>query len=162
MDISLRKGFSFGLTSAVITTLGLIVGLGASTHSKFVIVGGIITIAISDAFSDALGIYVSGELDKRKTKKTLWEVTLSTFFAKLVFMFTFIIPFLLLELYPAAAISILWGLLLIGSLIFEIAKEEKITPWKVILKHLIVMIVVLVITFCFGQLTYKVFNYLPR
>ena len=52
----LRTGISFGLTSAVISTLGLMVGLHSGTGSKKVILAGVITIAIADAFSDALGI----------------------------------------------------------------------------------------------------------
>jgi acid phosphatase family membrane protein YuiD len=59
MKDSLRTGISFGLTSAVITTLGLMVGLHSGTHSKIVVLAGILTIAIADAFSDALGIHVS-------------------------------------------------------------------------------------------------------
>ena len=61
MKPSYRTGLSFGLTSGIITTLGLIVGLNGSTHSKFAVIGGILTIAIADAFSDALGIHVSQE-----------------------------------------------------------------------------------------------------
>ena len=34
MKHSVRTGLSFGLTSGVITTLGLMVGLHAGTHSK--------------------------------------------------------------------------------------------------------------------------------
>ncbi len=56
---SLKIGFSFGLASGIITTLGLIVGLHSGTHSKKVVIGGILTIAIADAFSDALGIHLS-------------------------------------------------------------------------------------------------------
>jgi len=56
---SLKTGFSFGLTSGIITTLGLIVGLNSSTRSKLVVLGGILIIAIADAFSDAFGIHVS-------------------------------------------------------------------------------------------------------
>jgi len=57
MKDSLRTGISFGLTSAVITTLGLMVGLHSGTHSKIVVLAGILTIAIADAFSDALGTF---------------------------------------------------------------------------------------------------------
>lgn len=53
MRLSIRKGFSFGLTSGVITTLGLIVGLHSSTHSDLSVIGGILSIAIADAMSDA-------------------------------------------------------------------------------------------------------------
>ena len=59
MKDSLRTGISFGLTSAVITTLGLMVGLHSGTHSKIVVFAGILTIAIADAFSDALGSHDS-------------------------------------------------------------------------------------------------------
>jgi len=52
---------SFGLTSGIITTLGLIVGLHSGTHSKLAVIGGILTIAMADALSDALGIHVSEE-----------------------------------------------------------------------------------------------------
>ena len=55
MREAFRTGASFGLTSGVLTTLGLIVGLYAGTHSKLAVMGGIFTIAIADALSDALG-----------------------------------------------------------------------------------------------------------
>ncbi len=49
MKAQIRKGFGFGLTSGIITTLGLIVGLHSSTHSKLAVIGGVIIIAIADA-----------------------------------------------------------------------------------------------------------------
>jgi hypothetical protein len=74
MKDTIKTGLCFGLTSAIITTLGLIVGLHSFAGSKMVIIGGIFTIAIADAFSDALGIHVSEEaensLKKRKTSIT--------------------------------------------------------------------------------------------
>ena len=47
MRLSLKIGFSFGLTSGVITTLGLMVGLHSGTNSKLAVMGGILTIAIA-------------------------------------------------------------------------------------------------------------------
>ena len=44
MKDSLRTGVSFGLTSAVITTLGLMIGLHSGTHSRIVVLSGILTI----------------------------------------------------------------------------------------------------------------------
>ena len=67
MKHSLRTGFCFGLTSGIITTIGLMAGLYSSTNSKFV-VGGILTIAVADAFSDALGIHISEESKHNGTK----------------------------------------------------------------------------------------------
>ena len=71
MRHSLRVGFSFGITSGIITTLGLMVGLNSSTRSGLVVIGGILTIAIADAFSDALGIHISEESENRHTAKEI-------------------------------------------------------------------------------------------
>ena len=49
MKASFKTGLSFGLTSGVITTLGLMVGLHSGTHSRTVVIDGILTIAIADA-----------------------------------------------------------------------------------------------------------------
>jgi len=71
MMLSIRKGFSFGLTSGIITTLGLIVGLHSGTHSALVIIGGILVIAVADAMSDALGIHVSEEFENKHSAKEI-------------------------------------------------------------------------------------------
>ena len=78
MKHSLKVGFNFGLTSGIITTLGLMVGLHASTHSKLVVIGGILTIAIADALSDAIGIHIAEESENKHTAKEVWESTFST------------------------------------------------------------------------------------
>ena len=80
MKHSLKVGFSFGLTSGIITTLGLLTGLNSSTNSKLVVIGGILTIAIADAFSDALGIHVSEESENKHTSREIWESTFFYFF----------------------------------------------------------------------------------
>ncbi|HID72702.1 TPA: hypothetical protein EYP38_02060, partial [Candidatus Micrarchaeota archaeon] len=73
MKRSIKTGFSFGLTSAIITTLGLMVGLNAGTHSSLAVIGGVITIAIADSLSDALGIHVSTEALNKYSDKEIWE-----------------------------------------------------------------------------------------
>ena len=82
MKSSIRKGFSFGLTSGIITTLGLIVGLNSGTHSTILVIGGICIIAIADGMSDALGIHVSEESENIHSTKEIWESTISTFISK--------------------------------------------------------------------------------
>ena len=151
MKHSVKIGFIFGLTSGTITTLGLMVGLHAGTHSKIVVLGGILTIAIADAFSDALGIHISEEAENKHTTKDIWESTISTFLSKFVFALTFIVPILLLQLSTAIIVSVVWGLSLLGLLSFCIAKEQKVKPWKVIMEHIVTALVVIVITHYVGD-----------
>jgi len=151
MKLSIRKGLCFGLTSGIITTLGLIVGLHSGTHSKLVILGGILAIAVADAFSDALGIHISEESEIKHTVKEIWESTISTFLSKLVFALTFIIPIVVFELSTAIMVSVIWGLSLLCILSFIVAKEQKTKPWKVIAEHLIIAVVVIIITHYVGD-----------
>ena len=155
MRISFKKGFSFGLTSGIITTLGLIVGLHSSTHSKIVVIGGILVIAIADALSDALGIHISEESENQHTTREIWESTGMTFFSKFVFALTFIIPILLLPLTTAIIISVIWGLALIVAFSFYLAKKQNVKPYKVVFEHLVIAILVIIITHYVGDLVAK-------
>ena len=151
MKHSLKVGFSFGVTSGIITTLGLMVGLHSGTHSKVVVIGGVLTIAIADAFSDALGIHVSEEFENKHTVKQIWMATIATFLSKFVFALTFIIPLLLFELSTAIMISIIWGLSILCLLSYRIAMEQKINPWKVIAEHLVIALIVIILTHYLGD-----------
>lgn len=152
MRISIRKGLGFGLTSGIITTLGLIVGLNSGTHSKLVILGSILIIAIADASSDALGMHISEESGSKKTtRKQVWESTASTFLFKFIFALSFIIPILIFELQTAIIISIVWGLLLLALFSFYIAKQKNMNPLKSIFEHLIIAVIVIIITHLLGN-----------
>ncbi|MCX6750599.1 MAG: hypothetical protein NTZ83_04025 [Candidatus Pacearchaeota archaeon] len=157
--ISIRKGVSFGLASGIITTLGLMIGLYASTNSKLAVLGGILTIAFADAFSDALGVHVSEESGKKgKSAKKIWESTLATFFSKIVFALSFLIPILLLPINTAIIISIIWGLFLITILSYFIAKHREEKPSSVIFEHLLIAIVVIILSEIIGNLIARFFG----
>jgi VIT1/CCC1 family predicted Fe2+/Mn2+ transporter len=151
MRHSFKTGFSFGLTSGIITTLGLMVGLHSGTHSKLVVIGGILTIAIADAFSDALGIHVSEESENKHSVKEIWESTIFTFVAKFVFAMTFLVPILLFSLGTAIVVSIAWGLSTLSIFSLYIAKEQGEKSWKVVGEHLVIAVVVIIITHNVGH-----------
>jgi hypothetical protein len=145
MNHQLKTGLSFGLTSAIITTLGLMIGLISGTESKIVVIGGILTIAIADAFSDALGIHLSEESEGKHTRKEIWEASLATFFFKAIFGLSFLPAVLIFPLSLAAVINVAYGLSLLSLLSYFLAKWEKEVAWKVILEHLIVAIIVIIL-----------------
>ena len=151
MKDSLRTGIYFGLTSAVITTLGLMVGLHSGTHSKIVVLAGILTIAIADAFSDALGIHVSKEAENKHTIKQIWAATISTFLAKFLFAVTFVVPVVFFALSTAIVMSLIWGLSILTILSYVIAKSQQKPPWKIVGEHLMIAIIVIGITHWVGD-----------
>jgi VIT1/CCC1 family predicted Fe2+/Mn2+ transporter len=151
MRESLKTGFNFGLTSGIITTLGLMVGLEAGTHSTLAVIGGILTIAIADAFSDSLGIHVCEESENKHTTREIWESTISTFMFKFVFALTFIVPVLFLDLNTAVIVSVVWGLAVISVLSFNMAKKQKKPFWNVVGEHVVIALVVITITHFVGD-----------
>ena len=151
MRTSLKIGFSFGLTSGVITTLGLMVGLHAGTHSMPAVLGGILTIAVADAMSDALGIHVAEESKNNGQTGEIWESTLATFAAKFVIAGTFAVPVLFLPLDVAIAASLAWGLSLLAMLSYALARAQQVAPWKVIGEHVVIGLWVVTMTHYLGE-----------
>ncbi|MFH1234936.1 MAG: hypothetical protein V1493_04980 [Candidatus Diapherotrites archaeon] len=153
MQDSLKKGLSFGLTSATITTLGMIVGLHSSTHSVMAVIGGVISIAVADAFSDALGIHISEEAEGRHSDKEIWEATIATFVSKFLFAMTFIIPILLMpkDIETAIIVCVLYGFSLIIIISLLIGREEKQKTHMVVIEHLAIAVAVVVIAHFVGD-----------
>jgi len=151
MKDSLRTGITFGLTSAVITTLGLMVGLHSGTGKKFVVLAGILTIAIADAFSDALGIHIAEEAENVHTPKQIWVATIATFLTKFLFAMSFAVPVVLLNLSTAIIVSLIWGMSILALLSFVMARAQGKPPWVVICEHLMIAIVVVTVTHWVGD-----------
>lgn len=158
MNHSLSIGFSFGLTSGIITTLGLMVGLHSGTHSQLVVIGGILTIAIADAFSDALGIHVSEESENKHSAKEIWQSTAATFASKFFVALSFVLPVLLLQLSTAILVGAAWGLLLLAALSYFIAKKDGKKAKGAVAEHLFIAVCVIVLTHFAGDAIGRMFG----
>ncbi len=151
MRTALKVGFSFGLTSGVITTLGLMVGLHAGTHSMPAVLGGILTIAVADAMSDALGIHVAEESKNHGNIREIWESTIATFAAKFIIAGTFAVPVLVMPLDLAILVSLIWGLALLAVLSYALARAQRVPSWKVIGEHVVIAVCVVAMTHYLGE-----------
>ena len=153
-DKSFRAGFGFGIASGVITTLGLIIGLYASTNSLKVVLGGIITIAIADSFSDAFGMHLSQEAQGTCTKH-IWLSSLFTFLFKFIITISFLPIFFITNIKTGIILDIIWGYILLVSFSYFLAKKTKNSPIKVILEHFAIMSFVIIATYYVGLLIEK-------
>ena len=153
-----RTGLFFGATSGVITTLGLITGLNAGTHSLTAVLGGILVIAVADAMSDALGIHLAEEADPNATTQHIWAATISTFFNKFIFAISFAVPLLMLPLSQAVIASIVWGMFVIIVLSYFLARTQKASPVAIIAEHLGIAILVVVFSHLIGAWVSRTFS----
>lgn len=154
----IRTGLFFGATSGVITTLGLITGLNAGTHSIAAVLGGIFVIAVADSMSDALGIHLAEEADPNATADHIWAATVSTFLNKFVFALSFAVPLLLLPLDQAVLASVAWGMLIITVLSYFIAKAQQASPLAIIGEHLGIALLVVGLSHTIGLWVGRTFS----
>lgn len=158
MNKAQKVGISFGLTSATITTLGLIIGLDAGTGSRLAVASGILAIAVSDAFSDALGVHLAKESEGNFSKTEIREATISTFLYKFFFALTFLIPIMLLPSPWSIYAALIWGATILIALNYYIAKSNGEKPWKIITEHLFISILVMGLSWGTGLMIAKFLN----
>jgi VIT1/CCC1 family predicted Fe2+/Mn2+ transporter len=158
MKRAITTGVSFGLTSGVITTLGLIVGLHSGTHSMLAVIGGVLTIAVADALSDALGIHIAEESRADRRPAQIWQATVATFLTKLAMALTFLVPLLWFDLGTAIVASMAWGFTVLTWLSVRLARAQAIPAWKVIGEHLLIAAVVVIVTHWLGDWTAATFG----
>lgn len=158
MKNSYLKGLTFGIASGIVTTLGLMVGLYSGTHSKLAVLGGILTIAIADALSDAFGMHLSEESSEHNNQPEIWESMVATFIAKLIIALTFALPVIFLDLMSAIYVSFTWALLLLGVVSMLIAGWRKESRTHAILEHWGIATAVVIISYYVGVLIDKFFG----
>ena len=147
-----KKGLGFGLTSGVITTLGLIVGINVITESRLAVISSIITIAIADAISDGFGIHIVEETNIKNSKKNIWLASFYTFLAKFIVALSFMIPVILFSLQQAIRISVIWGFIIIILLSYSMAVQRKESKIKMIISHVIITSIVLFLVYSVGKI----------
>ena len=156
-DFFLSTKFSFGSTSAIITNIALIIGLDTATSSKLAIIGSLLVIALADNVSDSLGIHVYQEsvgLSQRK----VWVLTFTNFISRLIISLGFIFIILVFPLDLAVIFSIIYGLLILSIVTYLIALNRKVNPWRSIMEHLTIAIIIIFLSKFFGNTIVKFFK----
>ena len=157
-------GSSFGSISGIITGLGLILGMYGADLSINSIIISLVSIALSDSISDALGIYYGVEAQnifrinnsletKQKQNQNqqnqenndpIRQAQL-TFIAKLVLPLLMIIPFILFESKKNAVISnIVFGTIVIYYVSSKIFKSRTNTYQNIIITWLAILVTYLI------------------
>lgn len=148
---AIEVGMSFGLTSGVITTTGLMVGVYAGTTSQTAVVASVLTIALADAMSDALGIHIAEESENIHSAAEIWVATLTTFLAKLCIAGSFLVALLLFDLRTGVVVNIVYGIVLMTVYNFLIGRKQKIQTWRVVAEHLLIAVLVVVLAYLIGN-----------
>ena len=135
--------YSFGATSAIVTSLAFIVSLSGSPAPRTPIIGSLLVLAVADNVTDSLGIHIFQESDL-KSMSVVNASTLSNFATRLVLVLSFIAIVYTLPIVAAVAVSLAWGLSILVALSYLIAKEQGANTTRAILQHVAVAALVVV------------------
>jgi VIT1/CCC1 family predicted Fe2+/Mn2+ transporter len=150
--------FSYGITSSVVTSLALIVGLNEINNPKMSIIGALLAIALADNIADSLGIHVYRESQPSNSKNNNRIYTFSNFLTRLAVTLLFVLLVVFLPLGYAVLSSIVLGISLLTVLSYLIAVNQKTNPYLQIFQHVGVAVVVLVISHFVGQTIINMFK----
>lgn len=127
---------SFGGTAAIVTSTALISGLCAVNASKPIIVSALLIAALADNLTDALSMHIFQESEQFNQKKA-FTGTITNFVARLLLSLSFVLLVGLLPLAHVDKVAIVWGMLLLTSLTYLVARERKVKPMQEVVKHLL-------------------------
>jgi len=150
--------FSFGVTAAITTSMAIITGLDAASNSRLAILSALLIIAIADNMSDSLGIHIYRESQITGTATDARIHTVTNFLARFAVTMVFIALVVALPLEYSVIMSVAFGLSLLTFLSYRIALKRETNPYKEILQHLAIAIVVITISHFVGQWISMAFN----
>lgn len=165
-DISDKtKNFAFGITSGVMTTLGVIIGVWFGTKDRLSVLSGIFSIAAADSFSDAMAMYTEEKMEYGSSEATSLKKAMLTFLSKSIISLTFVIPFILFSdnnLKFAVMADFLWGSFLISIFAVQIAAIEYSSTLKKILKQIFLAIIIIILALIGGKVVKSISNFLSQ
>jgi vacuolar iron transporter family protein len=144
------RTFSFGSTSAIVTSMGVIIGLGAATAQTATIVSSLLIFAVADNISDSLSIHIYQEAEKLD-ERSAFRATLTNFVARLLIALSFVMIVVLLAYPYAGIVALVWGFLLLTGLSYALAKVRGVSPMPEIGKHLGVAVLVIAASRAIGS-----------
>jgi len=152
------QGISFGVMDAVVTVLGVMIGLSV-TNNKLVLLIGILTAGVADSFANAAGMHVSQETEIHHGGREVFKSTIYCFFATLITVLVLSIPVLLLPLAYSVYISVGIGLMLLVGLGYFVSKiNNKFKPYKLAAEYLLIGVSVSIICYFIGIIVEMTLN----
>jgi VIT1/CCC1 family predicted Fe2+/Mn2+ transporter len=140
---------SYGGTAAIVTSMGVVSGLSAVVSSRAAVISSLLVIALADNLTDSLAIHIYQESEKLEARQA-FRSTVSNFFVRLTVAMSFVLLALLLPPERLAPFVIAWGMLLLSTITFLVARERGVAPFLEVLKHLAAATLVIAVSKAVG------------
>ncbi len=146
------RWISFGSPSAIVTSMALIVGLGAATAAKATMLASLLIIGITaDNLTDSSSVHIYQELE-RMAQGQAFRATVANYAVRLAVTGSFIFLLLALPTKAVVCACLAWGGFLLSGLSYLLAKVRHVGALSEISKHLGVAAVVILLSNVIGLL----------
>lgn len=149
---------TFGITSGILTALGLLVGVAFATGERLAVIAAIVTIAVADSGSDAFGVYMTRIAERGTSRRTALRHALLTVVGKFCFPLTFLVPIVTLPLSTAIWVDVVWGLIALSTLSTEQAIVAHESIGKTICRNVGLAIGIIAFSGLAGAAVDKIFT----
>jgi hypothetical protein len=127
---------AFGITSGILTTIGVLVGVNTATADRLSVIAAVVAIAVADSCSDAFGMYMARVSERGAAPNRALRHALGTLVGKAFLPLTFLVPLLVLPLGAAVLVNLAWGALALAVLSAEQAVVEQSSVGRRVARNL--------------------------
>jgi VIT1/CCC1 family predicted Fe2+/Mn2+ transporter len=140
---------SFGSTSAVVTSIGLVVGFATTGTPRATIIGGLLIVGIADNLTDSLSVHLYQESEGLAPDEA-WISTVTNFCARFAITATFVALVAVLSSPWLVPVTIVWGLAVLGTLTVLLAWQRHAPVGRELLRHFAITLVVIALSRAIG------------
>ncbi len=126
---------SFGATSAIVTSVGLIVGFGSANVPRSAIISGLLIVGLADNLTDTLSIHIFQEAELLE-QRAAFRATIGNFLTRACIVGSFVALMVLLSGLIAILSCLAWGLMLLVGLTYFVARNRGASVTSELVKHI--------------------------
>ncbi len=141
---------SYGGTAAIVTGMGLVVAFDEATASRAALIGSLLVVAVADNLADSLAIHVYQESEKLETRQA-FRSTVTNYLARLLVAASFIALATFVPVGSLVPGAVAWGLALLCTLTYFVARSRGASPLVEVGKHLGVAVAVILLSHAIGE-----------
>lgn len=133
---------SFGAASAIVTSMGMIVGFGAASVARPTIIAALLIVGLADNVTDSLSIHIYQESENLE-QQAAFRATMGNLATRFIISLSFVVLVLIFLGGTMILVCLIWGVLLLATLTWFVAKNRNANAVTEVFKHLAVAAVVI-------------------
>ena len=110
---------AFGITSGILTTVGVLIGVDSASSSKLAVIAAVVAIGVADSCSDAFGMYNAKVSERGNSSSAALRYAMGTLLGKIIMPLTFLVPIMMLTLTKAVIVDLGWAVIALSLLSVE-------------------------------------------